>query len=52
MAGTGASRHGREQCATWAHAEIESHLMPRSQPISATDPVTTRRPGGHVEGLP
>ncbi|HEU5390468.1 MAG TPA: hypothetical protein VFV73_31665 [Streptosporangiaceae bacterium] len=52
MAGTGASRHGKEQCATWAHAEIESHLMHRSQPISATDPVTTHRPRDHAEGLP
>ncbi|HEX5304186.1 MAG TPA: hypothetical protein VFW50_45055 [Streptosporangiaceae bacterium] len=42
----------REQCATWAHAEIESHLMHRSQPIFATDPVTTHRLRAHAEGLP
>jgi hypothetical protein len=42
----------REQCATWAHAEIESYLMPRSQPIFATDPVTTGRPRGPAEGRP
>jgi hypothetical protein len=52
MAGTGVPGTAREQCATWAHAEIESDLMPRSQPISATDPVTTHRPCGHAEGLP